>query len=52
MTEKLQYKLQHHLNSIHVYCRLCSFLPPRTAFRISRAWEKIVHPFIYWNSDL
>lgn len=52
MTEKFRGALQHHLNSIHVYCRLRRFLPPGTAIRISRAWERIVHPIIYRNSTL
>lgn len=51
MTEKLQFALQHHLNSLHVYSRLCGFLSPRTAIKVSRAWEKIVHPIIYGKSD-
>lgn len=51
MTEKLQYALQHYLNSLQVYCRLCGYMPPEMAIKVSRAWEKIVHPIIYWNGN-
>jgi hypothetical protein len=49
MAERLRYALQHHLNSLHVYCKVRRILSPRTAIRVSRAWERIVHPIIYWK---
>jgi len=31
--------LQHWLNGLHVYCRLCTFLCPKRAMDITRRWE-------------
>jgi hypothetical protein len=39
--------LQHNLNSMHIYCRLCKFLPKAKAMYISQKWEKIIHPMLY-----
>lgn len=40
--------LQHHLNSLHIFCRLRALgFSKRTAIRLSRMWEYLVHPFVY-----
>ncbi len=43
----LQQKLQHHLNSMHIYSRLCYVMPSTIARTISRVWEKVFHPLLY-----
>lgn len=52
MTEELRYALQHRFNSMHVYCRLCTFIPHSAAIKLSRTWEKVIHPIIYPNGSL
>ncbi|MCK8600084.1 hypothetical protein [Desulfoferrobacter suflitae] len=34
--------LQHHLNVLHVYCRLCPFLGCRVARQFSQRWARTV----------
>ncbi len=40
--------LCHHFNALHVYCllRKAGFKKAR-ARKLSRAWERVVHPIIY-----
>jgi len=40
--------LCHHLNALHVYCRLLEFHVPKIwARRIAGTWERATHPFLY-----
>jgi hypothetical protein len=40
--------LQHYLNSLHLFCRLRSLGVSKTkAVRFCRAWERLVHPYLY-----
>jgi len=39
--------LQHHLNAMHLYCRMCSFMPEGLAFGLARVYERLVHRLIY-----
>lgn len=39
--------LQHRLNSVHLYCRMCSFMPRRVAIIVARMYERVVHPILY-----
>lgn len=32
--------LQHELNSLHVFCRLCGIFGRRRATAIAKAWER------------
>lgn len=32
--------LHHHLNSLHVYCRLVRIMPERLARKVASRWEK------------
>ncbi|MBI5643375.1 MAG: hypothetical protein HY954_07870 [Deltaproteobacteria bacterium] len=43
---------QHYLNSLHIFCRLRSLgFSKKTAIRLSRLWEKVIHPLVYpWAS--
>ncbi len=34
-------KIKHHVNSLHVYCRLCSIMDKSTAMKIIKLYEKI-----------
>ncbi|HWR89565.1 MAG TPA: hypothetical protein VN260_04865 [Dissulfurispiraceae bacterium] len=45
--DKMRHRLQHRLNSVHVYCRMCNFMPKTMAFRLARVYERIVHPLLY-----
>ena len=47
MSSSLSMRLQHSLNALHVYARLCRRLPQRKARKIARVYERIVHPFLY-----
>jgi len=46
--------LQHHLNSLHIFCRLRALgLSKATAIRLSMLWEFLIHPFVYlWVQDV
>jgi len=46
-TTTFHHRLQHHLNSAHIYCKLCCIVPESIARKLSRAWEILVHPLIY-----
>ncbi|WP_419785106.1 hypothetical protein [Pseudodesulfovibrio sp.] len=40
-------RLQHHLNPLHVYCRLRTLgVDQRTAKMVSACYEKIVYRFV------
>lgn len=40
--------LAHHLNALHIYCRLLSLhIPKKWARRIAGTWERAAHPFLY-----
>ncbi len=40
--------LCHHLNSLHIYCRLLDIgIPKRLARRLTGAWERVFHPIVY-----
>lgn len=47
MSSSLSMRLQHSLNALHVYARLCRRLPQRRARKIARVYERIMHPFLY-----
>lgn len=47
MKARMHYSVQHRFNAVHVYSRLCTVMPGGMAMRISRVWEKVVHPIIY-----
>jgi hypothetical protein len=47
LSTTFHHKLQHHLNSVHIYCKLCYIVPDNVARKFSRAWEILVHPLIY-----
>ncbi len=51
MSLSLFMRLQHCLNSLHVYARLCRRLPQRRARKIARVYERIIHPFLYTTTD-
>ncbi len=41
-------EIRHHLNSLHIYCRLHSLgISHKTSIKLSKLWEKFVHPIIY-----
>jgi hypothetical protein len=46
-------ELQHKLNAMHVYCRLCGFIGNRYALAFARKWERsiIYSHVIYRNID-
>ncbi len=37
--KELRNVLHHHLNSLHVYCRLVRFMPREMATKVSVYWE-------------
>ncbi|MCR4288386.1 MAG: hypothetical protein NUW09_10295 [Deltaproteobacteria bacterium] len=40
--------LCHHLNSLHVYCRLLNLgVPKLWARKLTGAWERVFHPVVY-----
>jgi hypothetical protein len=39
--------LQHRFNSMHLYCRMCIFMPPALAIRLTKVYERFVHRLIY-----
>lgn len=39
--------LQHYGNGLHVYCRLCSFLPCKTARKCAKWYERRVQWVVY-----
>lgn len=40
--------IQHHFNSLHMFCKLRALgVSKTTAIRVCRAWERIVHPYLY-----
>ncbi len=40
--------LCHHLNSLHLFCRLRSIgMNKERALRIAVLWEKVAHPGLY-----
>lgn len=40
--------LCHHLNSMHLYCRLLALHVPKPwAQKIAARWERVSHPFLY-----
>jgi len=39
--------LQHHLNALHVQCRLSKIMPRNWAKVLSRRYERIMHPILY-----
>jgi len=47
MSPSLCLRLQHCLNAMHLYARLCRRLPQRKARKIARVYERIIHPFLY-----
>ncbi len=47
MTVSLCLRLQHCLNALHIYARLCRCLPQRKARRIASVYERIIHPLLY-----
>ncbi|MGD0235342.1 MAG: hypothetical protein ABSC55_12510 [Syntrophorhabdales bacterium] len=47
MSLSLCLRLQHCLNALHVYARLCRRLPKRKARKVARVYERIIHPFLY-----
>ena len=48
VTPAMKQLTHHHLNTLHVYCRLCDFgIPKKWAARIARFYEAVIHPIIY-----
>ncbi|HEX8949663.1 MAG TPA: hypothetical protein VF790_11910 [Dissulfurispiraceae bacterium] len=47
MRIRLHRSLQHRLNAVNIYGKLRYFMPHGMARRISRIWERLVHPIIY-----
>ena len=40
--------LQHHLNCMHLLCRLMTLgISKATALRLAHIWERYVHPWLY-----
>lgn len=40
--------LQHHFNSLHLFCRLRAIgVSKKAAMRFARAWERLIHPYLY-----
>ena len=39
--------LQHRLNSMHFYSRLCAFMPQGLAMSLTRVYERVMHRLIY-----
>lgn len=45
--QAIRSRLQHHLNPLHVYCRLRDFgLADATAQRLSSCWERLVYRLV------
>ena len=45
---KMRPYLCHHLNSLHVYCRLLNLgIPKLWAWKLTGAWERVFHPVVY-----
>ncbi|MDD3312378.1 hypothetical protein [Pseudodesulfovibrio sp.] len=43
----LRCRLQHHLNPLHVYCRLRTLgMAPRAARAVSFCYERVVYRFV------
>lgn len=43
--------LQHHLNCMHLLCRLMTLgVSKTTALRFACLWERYVHPLLYRGS--
>lgn len=41
-------RMQHHLNSLHLFCRLRALgVNKAAAMRVAKAWERLVHPYLY-----
>jgi hypothetical protein len=51
MLPRTRWELQHHLNAVHVYSRLCGLMPPFLARKLSKLWERLVHPLLYRRSS-
>ena len=52
MKKQFRSFLQHYANGLHVYCRLCSFLPCKTAKRVTKMYTVNVQPVLYRFTDV
>ena len=43
----MRHWLQHHLNALHVYCRLCAVLPPGCSRILAKGVERCLQPLLY-----
>ncbi|MHC1727794.1 MAG: hypothetical protein AB9866_17620 [Syntrophobacteraceae bacterium] len=39
--------IQHNANSLHVYCRLCGYIPTPWAKKVTKLYEKSIHKLVY-----
>ncbi|WP_167321342.1 hypothetical protein [Syntrophobacter fumaroxidans] len=39
--------IQHNVNSLHVYCRLCDHIPCHMAKKIARLYDKTIQRLVY-----
>jgi hypothetical protein len=45
----MRLKLQHHMNSLHVYSFMCRLRISRAkAMKAAKLYEQIIHPFLYF----
>jgi len=39
--------IQHNVNSLHVYCRLCDHMPCNLAKKIAKLYDKSIQRLVY-----
>ena len=48
LKQPIRLKLQHHLNSLHVYSYMCRMgFSSKNARKAAKIYEQLVHPFLY-----
>ncbi len=52
MILSLGLRLQHCLNALHIYARLCRRMPPRKARKIALLYEILIHPLLYLTNGI
>jgi len=48
LNQPVRLKLQHHLNSLHVYSYMCRLgFSSKKARKAAKVYERIIHPLLY-----
>jgi hypothetical protein len=48
LKQPIRLKLQHHMNSLHVYSFMCRLkIGKENAMKAAKLYEQIIHPILY-----